>query len=230
MHLRQGQQEARKAEEEGEDPGRAVPACAGEVLGHEHHGYGVLWVPPYHPMLNPIEEAWGVTKGFVAYNNNGKNFGEVRTLVFGGFNEVTKEMWQKLVRRTHANEDAMIAERGIPTLTTEEMDEMDEMMASFNDDGGACDGDGESVVVEIIVPRRRTDGRDREKEGGGDDGGRDDCGEGSSRTPRETGKSKKSDVRAANAAEPDGGDRYGVASLEYEDIFEDLDVTLELTE
>ena len=38
------------------------------------HGYRVLWVPPYHPMLNPIEEAWGVTKGFVAYNNDQKSF------------------------------------------------------------------------------------------------------------------------------------------------------------
>ena len=102
----------------------------GKTLTEEmaaRHGYRVLWVPPYHPMLNPIEEAWGVIKGFVAYNNNGKNFGEVRTLVFGGFNKVTKEMWQKLVRRTHATKDAMIAERDIPTLTTEEVDEMDEM-------------------------------------------------------------------------------------------------------
>ena len=143
---------------------------------------------------------------------------------------MTKEVWQKLVRRTHANEDAMIAERGIPTLTTEEMDEMDEMMAPIKDDNGAYDDDSESVVVEITVPKRRTDGGDHEKEGGGDDGRRDDREEGPSRTWREKGKWKKTDVRAANAAEPDGGDRYGVASLEYEDIFEDLDVTLELTE
>ena len=36
------------------------------------------------------------------------------------------------------------------------------------------------------------------------------------------GKWKKRDVRAVNAAEPDGDDHYGLASLEYEDIFEDL--------
>jgi len=47
---------------------------------------------------------------------------------------------------------------------------------------------------------------------------------------REKGKWKKRDVRAVNAAEPDGDDRYRLASLEYKDIFEDLDVTLELTE
>ena len=190
----------------------------------------MLFVPPYHPMLNSIEEAWGVTKGFVAYNNDQKSFSAVKTLIFGGFNKVTKEVWQKLVRRTHANEDAMIAERGIPTPTTEEMDEMDEMMAPIEDDDGAYDDDGESVVVEITVPRRRTDGGDHEKEGGGDDGGRDDGKEGPSRTWREKGKWKKKDVRAVNAADPDGDDRYGLASLEYEDIFEDLEVTLELTE
>jgi len=201
-----------------------------ETIAKEH-GYDVLFVPPYHPMLNPIEEAWGVTKGFVAYNNNQRSFSAVRTLIFGGFNKVTKEMWQKLVRRTHANEDAIIAERGIPPITTEDMNEMDEMMmAPVENDDGAYDDDGESVVVEITVPIRRTNDRDREKEGGGDDGGRDDYGEGPSRTWREKGKWKIDDVPAVNAADPNGDDRYGLASLEYEDIFEDLDVTLELTE
>src|SRR5215469_10399661 len=107
---------------------------------------------------------------------------------------------------------------------------MDEMMSAIEDDDGAYDDDGESVVVEITVPRRRTDGGDHEKEGGGDDGGRDDREEGPSRTWKEKGKWKKKDVRAVNAAEPDRDDRYGLASLEYEDIFEDLNVTLELTE
>ena len=181
-------------------------------------------------MLNPIEEAWGVTKGFVAYNNDQKSFQAVKTLVFRGFDKVTKEVWQKLVRRAHANEDAMIAERGIPILTTEEMDEMDEMMASIDDTGSAYDDDGESVIVEIPVPRRRTDGGGHEKEGGGDNRGKDEGEEGPSRTWREKGKWKKRDVRTVNAAEPDGNDRYGLASLEYDDIFEDLDVTRELVE
>ena len=25
------------------------------------HNFEVHWLPPYHPMLNPIEEAWGIT-------------------------------------------------------------------------------------------------------------------------------------------------------------------------
>ena len=77
---------------------------------------------------------------------------------------------------------------------------------------------------------RRTNDKDREEVDGGDNGSKDDGEEGPSRTWREKGKWKKRDVRAVNAAEPDGDDRYGLASLEYEDIFEDLDVTLELTE
>ena len=110
------------------------------------------------------------------------------------------------------------------------MDEMDELMAPIENDNGAYGDNGESVVVEITVPRRRTDGGDHEKEGGGDDEGKDDGEEGPTRTWREKGKWKKSDVQTANAAELDGDDQYGLASLEYDDIFEDLDVTLELTE
>src|SRR5215472_7842555 len=41
------------------------------------YGYRVLWIPPYHPMLNPIKEAWGVGKGFVARKNDGSNMGKV---------------------------------------------------------------------------------------------------------------------------------------------------------
>ena len=32
-------------------------------------GFKVVWLPPYHSMLNPIELAWAQVKGYVARNN-----------------------------------------------------------------------------------------------------------------------------------------------------------------
>jgi len=40
-------------------------------------GIQVVWLPPYHPMLNPIELAWSIVKGHVADINDGKNFQKV---------------------------------------------------------------------------------------------------------------------------------------------------------
>jgi Chromo (CHRromatin Organisation MOdifier) domain len=89
------------------------------------YGYEVLWIPPYHPMLNPIEEAWGVTKGFVASENNGSSFDAVHGLIFEGFKKVTNEVWMKLVNRTHAFEDKMVVDNNIAsTLTTNDIDDM----------------------------------------------------------------------------------------------------------
>jgi hypothetical protein len=224
----------------------------------EKYGYRVLWIPPYHPMLNPIEEAWGVTKGFVACKNDGNSFERVKTLIFGGFDKVTKEMWEKLVRRTYRNEDEMIEERNIPLFTNEEMEEMmipiDESDREEEDDN---DNDSESVVVEITQKkRRRMDGRS-EGEGserwdvnaassssrvdGGDDNdddganidkveGENEGENGPRRSRREKGKWKERDVEAEDAAQTHDDDRYGLASIGYEDIFEDFDVTRELVE
>src|SRR5262249_23700217 len=81
----------------------------------EEYGFEVLWLPPYHPTLNPIEEAWGITKGYVANNNNGRDFGVVKDLVGDGFKKVTESVWAGLVRRTYAHEDAFLKEIHIPT-------------------------------------------------------------------------------------------------------------------
>lgn len=43
-------------------------------------GYEIFWLPPYHPELNPIEEAWGLTKQHVALENDGSHFKKVKDL------------------------------------------------------------------------------------------------------------------------------------------------------
>ena len=73
------------------------------------HGYHVLWLPPYHPDLNPIEEAWGVTKGHVAYENDGSSFALVSDLIDQGFQKA-EPLWAKLVRRAIKNESRYILE------------------------------------------------------------------------------------------------------------------------
>src|SRR4051812_4413561 len=44
-----------------------------ETIAKEY-GFRIGWLPPYHPTLNPIEEAWGIVKGYIASNNDGKDF------------------------------------------------------------------------------------------------------------------------------------------------------------
>ena len=74
----------------------------------ENAGFKVLWLPPYHPMLNPIEEAWGITKGYVADTNDGRDFKKVRELVLEGMRRIKTITWESLVERAHENERKMI--------------------------------------------------------------------------------------------------------------------------
>src|SRR3954452_12267471 len=83
------------------------------------YGFRIEWLPPYHPTLNPIEEAWGIVKGYIANNNDGKNFNKVRDLIFEGFSKVNSEIWTKLVNRTYTNENAFMTK--IYTLTEREI-------------------------------------------------------------------------------------------------------------
>ncbi|KAG0055095.1 hypothetical protein BGZ83_009622 [Gryganskiella cystojenkinii] len=72
-----------------------------EVIAQEY-GYRVLWLPPYHPDINPIEEAWGIAKGHVSLENNGsKPFLQVKQLLLEGFEKVD---WRPLVRRAQKHE------------------------------------------------------------------------------------------------------------------------------
>jgi hypothetical protein len=73
------------------------------------HEYKVLWLPPYHPILNPIEEAWGLTKNYVAMENDGANFGRVKQLILDGLKKA-EPSWPKLVNRAVKAEDKYILE------------------------------------------------------------------------------------------------------------------------
>lgn len=74
-----------------------------KIFLSNRYNYHVLWLPPYHPDLNPIEEAWGVTKGHVALENDGSSFSGVRTLITQGLAKANP-CWPKLIRRCMENE------------------------------------------------------------------------------------------------------------------------------
>jgi transposase len=101
----------------------------------EQYGYRVLWIPPYHPMLNPIEEAWGVAKGDVARRNDGSNLHKVNAMIIDGFNKVTPAVWKKLVRRVYGTEDRMFKEFA-GEEDDEDDDEDDEDDDEDDDNGG----------------------------------------------------------------------------------------------
>jgi hypothetical protein len=50
-----------------------------------------------------MEEVWRITKNYVAYENDGRNFLKVRDLIFEGLHQ-SQQSWYKLVDRTRRNE------------------------------------------------------------------------------------------------------------------------------
>ncbi|KAF9409525.1 hypothetical protein BGZ76_005672 [Entomortierella beljakovae] len=85
---------------------RYVVPLATEVIAHRY-GYQILWLPPYHPDLNPTEEAWGITKGHVLYNNDGSDFKKLKDLIQEGMDKA-QPLWPKLVERTMSIEKKYI--------------------------------------------------------------------------------------------------------------------------
>jgi hypothetical protein len=79
----------------------------------ENYGHKIIWLPPYHPMLNPIETAWAIVKNYVALHNDGTNFEAVHKLVLEGMDKATSEVWNKLVVRTVREENNFILKDGI---------------------------------------------------------------------------------------------------------------------
>src|SRR5262249_35385978 len=150
--------------------GKSIP----ETIVERYDGYRVLWIPPYHPTLNPIEEAWGLTKGFVARKNDGSSFQHVRSLVFMGFNKVTQEIWEKLVRRTHANEDKMVAEHRIAIFTSKDINDM---IIDIDDGDDRDDEDDEDDGEENGSDDEDEDEREDEREDKRDRGEGDESGE-----------------------------------------------------
>ena len=63
----------------------------------EKYGHKVIFNPPYHPQINAIEMAWGVTKNYVALHNEGESFGSLHDLIITAIDTVTPEVWSKIV-------------------------------------------------------------------------------------------------------------------------------------
>ncbi|KAI1321567.1 hypothetical protein EDD11_003047 [Mortierella claussenii] len=98
---------------------------------HYRFGYDVLWLPPYHPDVNPIEEAWRIGKGHVALENDGSQpFDQVKKLLLEGFK---KAVWRDLVRRAHKNERKYIRESDMMDKS-DRMDEGSELEIDVDED------------------------------------------------------------------------------------------------
>ncbi len=58
-------------------------------------GHQVLWLPPKHCDLNPIELIWAQVKGYIKKNNTTFRMADVRNLANEGIARVTREDWRK---------------------------------------------------------------------------------------------------------------------------------------
>jgi transposase len=68
-------------------------------------GHKILWLPPYHPELNPIEKMWGIAKRHVADTYNDLSDKEqLKKRMRDGLNLCTPIQWSGAVRRTMASE------------------------------------------------------------------------------------------------------------------------------
>ena len=127
-----------------------------ETIAAEY-GFQIKWLPPYHPTLNPIEEAWGIVKGFVASHNDGKNFNKVRELIFEGFSKVNSNIWTKLVNRTYTNEDALtkkvhiLTEKEINNLIISIDSDSEDDISENEDDRLQLESQYEEITYEDII-------------------------------------------------------------------------------
>jgi transposase len=75
----------------------------------EQKGHRVLWLPPYHPELNPIERMWGVAKQHVAstYNNKSDKI-QLIDRMKAGLDKCTPRVWTGTVNRTMKSEKMLL--------------------------------------------------------------------------------------------------------------------------
>ena len=71
----------------------------------EEHGHEVMMLPPYRPELNGIENAWGVTKNFVADNNDPRvTFANLLGVIEQGLKQVSMASWIKIDQKVQREE------------------------------------------------------------------------------------------------------------------------------
>jgi uncharacterized phage infection (PIP) family protein YhgE len=111
----------------------------------------VLWLPPYHPDINPIEEAWGIAKGHVSLENSGSTpFNQVNQLLIEGFEKVD---WRPLVRRAQKHErkymkqfDIRQEDEGEFTIDIDEDDEEEDDEEEDSDTNSDSEDDEEEEI------------------------------------------------------------------------------------
>lgn len=73
------------------------------------YGHEVIPLPPYHPELNAVEEAWGVSKNYVAERNcPAYTFKGLGSLIEDGLNSVSASVWDRLDKHVIQEENKQI--------------------------------------------------------------------------------------------------------------------------
>jgi hypothetical protein len=111
-------------------------------------GHEVLWLPPYHPDLNPIEKMWGVAKNYIrdTYNINEDTKDQFLKRIDEGFRKCTPEVWAKAVTKCENAAIAYVTPQwldGIRPLTTP-------FVINLDDDD--VEGDDDEVINISDVP------------------------------------------------------------------------------
>lgn len=83
----------------------ASPPAIYEIA--HRYGHNIIFLPPYHSDFNPIENMWGIVKGYVARNRRQFAMGEIERLTKEGVEHVTPEMWKKAIAKVEKMEDEL---------------------------------------------------------------------------------------------------------------------------
>ena len=123
----------------------------------------VIFLPPYRPELNAIEQAWAVTNNFVACNNSPSvTFADLLGVIELGFMEVTVSTWtsfDKKVMKTEKHQLATLAEerrrldefrRAHPDLAFEVGASSSSSSEEDSSDSDAGSEDGEEEVLQHL--------------------------------------------------------------------------------
>ena len=121
-----------------------------EQLGHK-----VLFLPPYHPKLNPIEYAWAIIKNHVADNNeDGFTFTDVKRLIDDGITKVTAQTWSRLVQRARNCEEIYRAQAQAEEKQAQEfMDRNPSLIFTLSSEDESDSSDTESTFSDLDISR-----------------------------------------------------------------------------
>jgi len=67
----------------------------------------ILWLPPAHCELNPIELVWSKVKGYISEHNKGGNVNSILELSRRAITTVTPELWKKCISHARKYEEIL---------------------------------------------------------------------------------------------------------------------------